>query len=95
MKKEIIELERLVNHRKGYGLMRDLTWNENDVLNKIVEWSQGKNVLIYKHLVRIEEEDAEGITIGSFGPIGGPYKEEAYPTCHRVKYLDIFYQERI
>ena len=95
MNKETIELERLTEHRKNYGLIWDETWTENDILNKIVEWSQGKNVVIYRHMLRIEQEDMGGNTTSKFGPLGGPYREETFPSCHRVKYLDIYYQEKL
>ena len=96
MNKETIELERDTNHIKGYGMVYDKTWGEIDVLNKIVEWSRGKDVKVYRHYTRIVEEnvrendlyipfqnDPEGARLCGQTPI---------PRCDRVKYLDIYYQ---
>ncbi len=91
MNKDTIELERK-KHRKGYGVINDCSYTENDILNVLVDWSRNKNIRIYRHLLRIEEEDMPDMDNGQFGPIGGPYTEVVYPRCDRVKYLDIYYQ---
>lgn len=99
MNKTTLELERDRNHIKGYGLFYEKTWTQHDILNKITKWSEGKNITIYNHILRIEEEnirendlyipfqnDPEGARQCGQTPI---------PRCDRVKYLDIYYQSNV
>ncbi len=89
MKKVTIELERDKNWQLGWGKMYDYHWTEDNVLNKIVKWSKGKKVRIYRHLVRLEHEFPDGTVYKS--PIPGIVAGNG-EICDRVRYLDIYYQ---
>ncbi len=89
MKKETIELERDKNWKLGWGKAYDYAWGEMEILNKIVEWSQGKKVTIYRHLTRVEHVFPDGTIYKPKIPGVVAGNEE---DCDRVKYLDIYYQ---
>lgn len=97
MNKDTIELERDTNHIKGYGLSNEKTWNEIDILNKIVEWSQEKQgVKVYRHNLRITEENVRDndLYIPFQNDPDGARQcgQTPIPRCDRVKYLDIYWQ---
>ncbi len=94
MKKETIELERNPDHIPGWVSWGGNVWDDTAILNKIVEWSAGKNVSIYKHIKRIVEELQEGMKKHKTGPVLGPFTEKEFRDCHQVTYLDIYYQEK-
>lgn len=99
MKKHTIELARRLKHIKGYGVWENpingqrFPTHEIEVLNRIVEWSNGKSVTIYKHLVRSEEEN---ISTTEFHTVkcGVPADGMQIPLCDLVYYLDIYYQDK-
>ena len=91
MEKHTIELWRDPNYPIDYFTTYKSSGplGENGILNKIVEWSQRKNVLIYKHIERIVDEP--------------PFREEEQTWTsgkknvrlgNRVQYLDIYYQKK-
>lgn len=97
MKKTTLELRRDENHVYNYGLTYiPEQEKESSVLNKLVEWSAGKSITIYKHLLRVEQEQSSDSPsqsrfyethIPQVGYIKIPY-------CHRITYLDIYYQDK-
>lgn len=98
MKKDTIEIERTENHISGYGRFFYLNESSEEILNKLIEWSQDNNgEKIYKHKVRyVEENIGKG---GHYFFDGGLKQcgEEICPTanipyCDLVCYLDIYYQ---
>lgn len=54
------------------------------VLDAIVKWSTGKNVEVYRHMVRREQEDVRSVILT-------PDKKITH--CTVVTYLDIYYQQ--
>lgn len=98
MKKHTIELIRRLKHIKGYGIFPTVSFDsrpadsEIEVLNRIVEWSSGKNVSIYKHVVRWENEN---ISTTDFYTVDLPQVPiSKIPYCDYVCYLDIYYQDK-
>ncbi len=87
MKKETFELSR-TRSISGYG---DITppVSEADILDSIVDFSKDKNISVYKHLLRIEEEN---ISTTEFYNV--PTITRKIPYCEKVYYLDIYYQEK-
>ncbi len=96
MKKVTLELERISEWRRGYGSLTACHFdNETNVLNKLVEWAQkNPNIVIYRHIKRVEDEPQPGTFKSKYGPFRGPYIEEEHPNNDRVWYLDIYYQEK-
>ena len=109
MKKETIELTRTKNFPQGYGRM-DYYYPHKDspeVLNKIVDWSQDKNVSVYSHRVYSVEENV-GDSVYAHFIDGKKVTEEEYILqnrskdrkayfvryCELVDYLEIYYQEK-
>lgn len=97
MKKDTIELERDSNHIKGYGILpyMDKWNNESNILDAIVEWSRKrKTVKIYKHIVRVSEENISKDRFYVSNHIKTIHNEiiTQIPYCDRVVYLDIYYQ---
>ncbi len=104
MNKTTIELERNTNHIKGYGMVKDKTWTESEMLDKIIEWSNkddGPNLYggvrpkkqVYKHILRIEEENIrENDLYIPFQNDAIRHNQIPIPRCDRVKYLDIYWQ---
>lgn len=85
MKKETIEICR-EKSLKGYTTLQE-SFTQSDILNKIVEWSKDKNILIYEHLLRVGEENISKTEFCSV------CEDTVIPYCERVVYLDIYYQE--
>lgn len=88
MKKKTIELFRDSGFFSGYFWAKDPV-SEEDILNKLVEFSDGKNIHIYKHLKKIREENAK---------TNQPKSDKNPYGCDivdKVIYLDIYYQERL
>lgn len=106
MKKETLELKREKKHIKGYGkLIPDPYTNKdsNAILDKLVEWSQGKNITIYSHNSYTQEENVGEDGIYAYFRYGQKITKEEFeaddeaysvPYCDLVYYLDIYYQEK-
>lgn len=100
MNKETIELERRVKHIKGYGFWGMKEWRDNDpeVLDEIVKWSEGKSVKVYKHTLRIVEENISDTEFYYYAgvPSAGIYDNgtlsQKIPYCDWVCYLEIYWQ---
>lgn len=92
MRKKTIELERDKNWKLGWGKMFDYNWTEDKVLARIAKWTKGKNVRIYRHFTRVEHIFPDGTVYKPLIPgiVGG--NEEI---CDRVRFLDIYYQEKL
>lgn len=91
MLKDTIDLVKFEKHIHGYGHMSIPNTDSYEVLDKLVEWSKGKNVKIYKHFVRTREENID---------YDGPKYEfwsnncppASIPYCDLIVYLEIYYQ---
>ena len=88
MKKETLELSRSRSISR-YGDLNPPV-SESDILDSIVDFSKDKNISIYKHLLRIEEENISTTEFYSVPTITGKI-----PYCDKVYYLDIYFQERL
>jgi len=107
MKKVTIELARTQNHIQGYGRIVQPYKDSPEILNKIVEWSQDKNISVYSHRVYSVEGEASDRVYAYFAD-GEKVSEEKYNLlkddkrgrayfvcyCELVDYLDIYYQEK-
>lgn len=85
MKKETVEIYR-VKCAQGYAFVSPPI-SESIILDAIVNFSCGRNITIYKDVLRIEEENISTTDFYEFNDLKIPY-------CDKVYYLDIYYQEK-
>ena len=103
MKKETIEYFRNENSLRGYSyIMNPKQLHENSILDYLCQWSKNKNVKIYSHSLRREDENDR--ETGKYFCYGRELTKQEYdkidckigkyfiPYCDWVYYLDIYYQ---
>lgn len=86
MKKETIILEKYEILR-NYGRIGGEP-NIEDIMNKIIEFSKDKNILIYKHAIRYDWQE----NINYESKIMGDGTK--IPRGDETIYLDIYYQDK-
>ena len=87
MEKQTLEIYRKRSISRYADLLPVIS--EADVLNTIVDFSKGKNIFVYKHIFRIEEENISTTEFYSVPTLVGKA-----PYCDKVYYLDIYYQTK-
>lgn len=88
MEKSTIEIKRDTEVIQGYGSLIGLSESDPFVLDKLMEFSVENNVVIYRHILRMEF-----IPNASYEPHPHPLeKGVTIPKGDRVYYLDIYYQ---
>lgn len=90
MEKERIEIHRISPFPQGYGTFNSPT--EDQVLDKIIEWSRlpkNLNKKVYKHFITQAEENFNGLyDFSNWAKVDRP----EIRSCDLVYYLDIYYQ---
>jgi len=94
MKKESIKLDK---YKLTKGYCHDDYDKDYNVLDKIVEFSQGKNISIYEHKIRKEWKLNK-----RYKPLDNSEKAKLYPALttkiprgDETVWLDIYYQEKL
>lgn len=90
MNKETIEIERTLGHVSN---TKHFPWNKEDstyILDKLIEWSQNKNVNVYTHKIRTMAENIKPEKLRKLGEKFDPKDDSDF--CDFVCYLDIYYQ---
>ena len=87
MKKETLEIYKYTELPKGYDHCGDNSPTDEDVMNKVIEFAQGKDIKIYKHFIRKQWVANLNYT---------PYAVNNIEILRgdEIWYLDIYYQEK-
>jgi len=95
MKKHTIKLlSRPLTQNYSYIGYDNGILSETAIMNKIIEFSQGKNIKIYKHIVRNEWiENTKKYGYKTHFTNGKPL-DKPIPKGDEVFYLDIYYQDK-
>ncbi len=86
MKKETFEIYKYTELPSGYAHLGDNSPTDEDIMNKVIEFSKGKDIKIYKHFVRRKWVKNVNYTPHSVDDVKLLMGDEIW-------YLDIYYQE--